>query len=413
MTYEPNPLTSLVVPTRNRHTYLVLLARALLASVSRDFELLIYDNSDNPGGFEAAGGVLGDSRLRYFYDPTPMSITQNFEKALSQAQGDYVCMIGDDDGVTEGLFVLVRWLKQHNIDAATTIVATYLWPGVESSLDGKQTTGVLRIPRYSSCVEFVDSSSALEAVLASGGTSIGNLPSVYQGIVSRRALDRLIKLTGTRFPGPSPDMANAIGLSAVIDRFAFVSFPVVISGSCNVSGAAEGARHQHQGEIADKRFLPPDTAKQWPPKIPFYFSGPTIWAATVIHALAATGRSSAALRLRYDRLYAACHVFTPRFSDRVVQVRGLNPGTVSTVKFRMAIAWIWHLRARALIANLWCRIQSRVFSKMYVSNISDIRDAMTHTMRESGQMHTENLSALLRRSEKMINRGCSQEAEIE
>jgi glycosyltransferase involved in cell wall biosynthesis len=155
------PLISVVVPTRNRHVYLMILARALLASVAQDFELLIYDNSDEPGGFEAGGGILSDSRLRYFCDSTPMSITQNFEKALSQARGDYVCMIGDDDGVPEGLFVLERWLKQHNIDAATTGVATYLWPGVESSLDGKQTTGVLRIPRYSSSVEFVNSSSAL------------------------------------------------------------------------------------------------------------------------------------------------------------------------------------------------------------------------------------------------------------
>lgn len=386
MKNDSAPLISIVVPTRNRHFYLAILARSLLAMPEPDFELVVHDNSDAPGGFEAATGKLADPRLRYVYDPTQMSITQNFEKALTHARGEYVCMIGDDDGVTEAIFGVARWLKAHGIEAATTPVATYLWPGVESALNGKQTTGILRMPWFTSRIRLVDAKAALEVVLASGAIRIGELPCVYQGIVSRQALERLNALSGTRFPGPSPDMANAVGLSAVIDRFARISFPVVISGSCNVSGAAEGARHQHHGEIADKAFLPPDTASRWPSTVPFYFSGPTLWAATLIHALIATGRGTAAQRLRYDRLYAACSVFTPKYRDRVALVRRHHPALVSSAAFSWSIAWIWHLRARALIGNIWSRLQARLFSPALGAAVPDIEAAIGQVSATAGPL---------------------------
>jgi hypothetical protein len=364
--------------------YLAVLVRSLLAMRSRDFELLVHDNSTEPGGFEEACGRVDDPRLRYVYDPTPMSITQNFEKSVSLARGDYVCMIGDDDGVTESIVTLAHWMGKRGIDAAVVPVPTYLWPGVASKLDGSQTQGVLSLPRYSRSIELVDAASAVDEVLRSGGVRIGNLPSVYQGIVSRRALDRLRKLTGTCFPGPSPDMANAVGLSAVVDRFARVSFPVVISGSCPVSGAAEGARHRHEGEIVDKKFLPPDTAARWPVQVPFYFSGPTLWAATLVHALVATGRPELAQRLRVDRLYASCTVLNPRYRDRVAEARRRNPGLVSTRRLVVGIAWIWSLRAQALAGNIGRRAVSAARGGAHVQGLGDIGQVIAHLTRAFG-----------------------------
>jgi len=357
---------------------------------SQDLELIVHDNSSEPGGFVAAVGALSDSRLRYVYDSTPMSITENFERAVSLARGDYVCMIGDDDGVTESVVQLARWLRARNIDAAISPVPTYYWPGVASTLGGKQTIGMLRVPRYSSGIEIVESAVALKAVLRSGGIRIGALPSVYQGIVSRRALERLFDLVGTRFPGLRPDMANAVGLTAVVERFARLSFPVVISGSCSVSGAAEGARHQHHGELGDRKFLPKDTAEHWPSEIPNYFSGPTLWAATLIHALSSTGREEAVSLLRYDRLYAACHVLSPpMYRDRVEKARSQNQDYVTPVRLWLAIAWVWNLRAQALCINLLGRVQSRFSRKTHVVGIVDIEQAISYITREFGPIPTD------------------------
>ncbi|MGB7741057.1 MAG: glycosyltransferase [Steroidobacteraceae bacterium] len=375
---DSTPLISIVVPTRNRHYYLAHLVRTILAMKSPEIELVVHDNSPDPKAFKREFEGVGDSRLRYFHDATPMSITENFSRSVALARGRYICMIGDDDGVTESIVDLAAWLEREGIDAAAVNVATYLWPGVESALDGAQREGVLRLPAYSGVTEVVDSAEALDRVLVSGGIRIGDLPSVYQGIVARKAMERLRDRAGSCFPGPSPDMANAVGLSAVVDRFARVAFPVVISGSCPVSGAAQGARREHHGEIADQAFLPHGTAESWPAQVPFYFSGPTLWAATLIHALTATNRADLISRLRFDRLYGACAVFAPAYRSRLDQARARNPGLVRGRSFIAAVVWVWWLRVQALSGNMARRLGSAPRGLGRVEGLANIGDVVGH-----------------------------------
>ena len=373
---EQIPLVSIVVPTRDRHEYLAHLVRSVLAMKSPSIELVVHDNSMDPEKFTREFGGVVDSRLRYVHDGTTMSITDAFSRSVALARGRYICMIGDDDGVTESIVDLAGWLEREGIDAAVVDVATYLWPGVESALDGAQVKGVLRLASCTGDTAVVDSSDALDRVLASGGIRIGDLPSVYQGIVARNAMERLRDLAGSFFPGPSPDMANAVGLSAVIDRFARVAFPVIISGSCPVSGAAQGARREHHGEIADRTFLSAGTAENWPVQVPFYFSGPTLWAATLIHAMTATKRTHLMSRLRFDRLYGACAVFTPGYRSRVERARSENPGLVSGPGLVTAMAWVWWLRAKALAWNMARRFGGARTGQGRIEGLPNIGDVV-------------------------------------
>jgi hypothetical protein len=345
-----SPIVSIVVPTRNRHFYLACLIRTLLGMKSDDFEIVVHDNSDENGEYLRECGSITDPRLRYYFNPAKLSIAENCDQVLSLARGRYVCMIGDDDVVTESIVDLARWMEASGIEAAATVYPAYLWPGVGSRLDGQQSGGILRLPRYTGRIERVKTSAALHAVLASGGIMLGDLPSVYAGVISKRALDDLKAATGTYFPGPSPDMANAIGVSAFIESFVKVSVPIYVAGACPKSASAEGARHGHVGEVADKTFLGADTAARWPAEVPFFFSGQTLLAATLIHALEATGRGSLRAQIRLDRLYAACGVFHRQYADRVASTREKNG--VSAFRCFAAAGWVWWQRAKALARNL-------------------------------------------------------------
>ena len=397
MSQHASPVISIVVPTRNRHKYLVTLVQSLLSMESADFEVVVHDNSDEPGGFEAAGGKLGDSRLLYHYNSSPMSMVQNFENALAFANGDYVCMLGDDDGVTDKIIDLARWLKENNIEAAVTPVVTYLWPGVSSKASGNQQTGIIRVPDYNFGYEIVEYADGLLATLEIAGLSLSNIPSVYQGLISRSALDRLFLLAGTRFPGPSPDMANAIGLSAVIERFVRVSFPVVIAGSCPGSGAAEGANHQHHGEISERKFLPEGTADRWPKEVPFFFSGPTLWATTLLEALVLTGQIKSASYFRYDRLYASCMVFTPKHKNRVLEARNANPRPYSSAQMITAYLWVWSLRFGAFRRNIVNRMYSR-FRR--TGKLDHIGHAILHVSDAFGTLPLKAIPPLSNRAQK-------------
>lgn len=372
------PILSIVVPTKNRHRYLETLVQSLLRMQSRDFEIVVHDNSEDNAEYVRLCGTISDPRLKYFSDPTPMAITENCEKAIDHARGDFVCMIGDDDGVTESIVDLARWLKSQILDAAIAPVAIYFWPGVGGALDANSSQGLLRLPRYSGAIDIVEESRALDFVLNSGGIRIGDLPSVYQAVVSRRALDALKLRAGTYFPGPSPDMASAVGLSAVMSKFARVDLPVVISGSCPVSGAAEGARHRHEGEIADRKFLSADTVPQWPTQVPFFFSGATLWAATLMRALSLTGRDDLLSRVRVDRLLAACIVFNPKYRARVSAVRDKHPALVSSIALFSALGWVWWQRAKALAENLLRKLVSSGDTGRQVTGLRDIGEVVDH-----------------------------------
>ncbi len=373
-----SPLLSVVVPTRNRYPYLAALLSALTKFKSMNFEVLVHDNSDGTGRFNEFCGSIQDRRIRYEFSPDRLSITENFERGIEHSHGRYVCMIGDDDGVTEGIVALADMLERASIDAAVFPVPTYLWPGVGSALDGRQMTGILRVPRYTGRVSVLSVGEALEATIRAGGTRIVNLPGIYQGVVSREALRRLKALAGTYFPGASPDMASAVGLSAVIDQVAKVDWPFVISGSSPGSGAAQGSERAHEGELADKSFLPPGTADRWPAEVPFYFSGPTLWAATLVEALRVTRRADRVADIRWDRLYAACRVFNPRFSKRVSDARARNPGLVTRRAYVGALVWVWSERARALAKNLATKGISMLGRQVRSSGLCDIDAVVTY-----------------------------------
>jgi hypothetical protein len=372
------PTLSLVVPTRNRHGYLDKLVRRLLRIDAADLEVVVHDNSDDNSEYFRLSGSIADGRLKYVFNPVPMSITENFERSVGMANGEFVCMLGDDDGVAESIVDLARWMKAGAIDAALAPVSTYLWPGVSGMLDANSSQGLLRLPRYSGKIEIVEESAALDFVLNSGGIRIGDLPSVYQAVISKRALEALKVRAGTYFPGPSPDMASAVGLSAVITKFVRVDLPIVISGSAPGSGAAEGARHRHEGEVADRKFLPADTVPLWPTQVPFFFSGSTLYAATLMRALALTGRDELLSRVRVDRLYAACLVFNPKYRDRVTAVRERHPTLVSSFALIIARGWVWWQRAKALSGNLQRKLISRGANGRQVVGLQDIGAVIDH-----------------------------------
>jgi glycosyltransferase involved in cell wall biosynthesis len=169
---------------------------------SEDFEVVIQDNSDENSEYLQACGSITDHRLRYYYDPARLSISENCERGLSLARGSFVCMIADDDAVTESIIDLARWMEASGIEAAATVYPTYLWPGVGSVLDGTQVRGILRLPRYTGGVEYINASEALDVVLSSGGITLGDLPSVYAGVISKRVLDKLKSTRRHVFPRP-------------------------------------------------------------------------------------------------------------------------------------------------------------------------------------------------------------------
>ena len=100
---------SVLLPTRNRLSLLKLAVETVRRQTYDNWEIIISDNDSTDPIKEWVDG-LGDNRIHYFRTEGFVPVTDNWNNAHSRATGDYVLMLGDDDGLLPGYFEKARAL---------------------------------------------------------------------------------------------------------------------------------------------------------------------------------------------------------------------------------------------------------------------------------------------------------------
>lgn len=348
------PLLSIVVPSKNRHNYLKFLVEYFNSIQSDKLELIIHDNSDkeSDNNFGSHIHSLCNSRIKYFYSQDDLSVIDNCNIALSKAIGKYVTMIGDDDIFSKHIVEYIEKYKEENIDAILPIKSSYVWPDVNPRLYKNKLSGWYSVKSFNYKKTRINVNKELENVLNLGGVKILNLPRIYHGIIRRDILEKIYLETNSYFPGPSPDMANAIAICQYIDTYEMIDVPLIISGHSLLSTGGQGAQGQHYGEISKIRHLPKDTAANWDEDVPFYWSGNTIYAESVIQALKKTNRIDLLKKFNFEYLIANCFVFDTNFKDRIEKVySSKNSSFKLKVKYYILLIWLKRINFH-LINNL-------------------------------------------------------------
>lgn len=311
-------ILSIIIPTKNRYYTLFSLVETLLSFDIPEMEILIQDNSDdNTEALNFIQKQSAHSNLKYFYESDRLSVIENSDRAVLNSTGDYICFIGDDDGVMSYIIQVVKWMKRNNVRALKAFKPDYYWPNQKSNFLSRDTSGNLRLKGFKYEVIKRSTKAGLIDTLKKGGTSLNLLPCLYHGIVERDVLNKIYELCATFFPGPSPDMSNAVALTQIIKDYVYVGFPVVISGKNTQSTGGQGVLHQHISRIEDVSHLPNKTSEEWSRKIPKYWTGPTIWAESVIKAVESCDNSDVLKDFNYDYLYATIDIFHGGFRDEI------------------------------------------------------------------------------------------------
>jgi len=129
MSTKKTPLLSVIIPTRNRVNYAKSAIQAILRISSDDLQLVVEDNSDTTELADWVNNRFDDERLIYHYSDIPISMSENYERAMTLASGEYICFIGDDDGVNPEIIEAVMWAKNFKLDALVVPgVINYVWP---------------------------------------------------------------------------------------------------------------------------------------------------------------------------------------------------------------------------------------------------------------------------------------------
>jgi glycosyltransferase involved in cell wall biosynthesis len=123
---------SVVIPTHDR---LQLLSDAI-ETVRRQgddiaWDLLVFDNaSEEPIGAHVES--LADRRIRYARSDAFLPVTESWNQAIDRARGDYVIVLGDDDGLAPGYFSKLRQIIDdfERPEIVYTALYQFMHPGV-------------------------------------------------------------------------------------------------------------------------------------------------------------------------------------------------------------------------------------------------------------------------------------------
>ena len=282
--YPINPLLSILIATKNRIPFCISAIKSILSFSELDFELIIQDNSDSNELSCYIANNIKDKRLIYNYTPPPYSSIDNFNAVMSLAKGEYVCLIGDDDGINPEIFDVVRWAKINKIDSIyPKVYASYIWPNTLSQYQ----SGHLSINKFTSHVFSINPKNKLHLLLKNGIVNYMDfqLPKVYHGIVKRDCFEEIFSLTGHYFGGLSPDIYSAVALASIVKKHYIIDYPLTISGVCNASTTIDNIKGAHAGKLEKAPHFRDRNEYVWDENIPRFYSVQTIWAESAIKAI--------------------------------------------------------------------------------------------------------------------------------
>lgn len=229
---------TICLPTRNRQGYCIETIKALAESDGQDFEVIVADNSDDPAPLSNfLTHDFKDSRFRLIPPaPTVLSMVDNWERAVEQAEGRWITVIGDDDHIDPRLAGLIRRYEvlYRNVDAISWECMTFQWP------DNRPVPTLARIPLASDTR--VQSSQALGNRLFrwSGqkrrpGVGVG----IYHGAIKRSLMERIRQAYGGRyFEHPNVDWESTCKVVAQASVIVHCQRPFSVLGACAASNSA-------------------------------------------------------------------------------------------------------------------------------------------------------------------------------
>jgi glycosyltransferase involved in cell wall biosynthesis len=223
---------SVLLPTRNRLQFLRFAVETVRRQDYADWEIIVSDNDSDD---DIAGYVAGCAEPRIHYQRTDrfLPVTENWNYALSQSRGDYVIMLGDDDGLMPGYFRTMTELMTRFGRPELIYTSGYLfaYPGVLPD----HPNGLLN--HYRNGVFFggaeqpfrLDPRQARRVALDAMNFKMTFGFNMQYSLISRSLIDRLRPL-GPFFQSPFPDYYATIVMFLKAQQIVVEPQPLVAIG---------------------------------------------------------------------------------------------------------------------------------------------------------------------------------------
>lgn len=313
------PLLSILIPTKNRYETLLPVVTEIAARISDPrLQIVICDNS-LPRQSSIDALLISDPRIEYIYSKEDISIVENTERGIDICQGEYICFIGDDDLVSPHIMEVVDWLKDSGQDCLIYPPARYWWSTVSFAKETRYShPGAFWLPKaHDGTVRQLDAAAELDRVLARGGVAYMDLPRLYHGIASQRAIYRMMERFGRAVPGSSPDMALCVALALTNEHYLSIDYPVTVFGASRNSGGGWTAAKKHHGQIADQKHLPGNILDNWNGNLPKIWTEQIIYPQTIYEVMS---QGNYKIDISYPTTYASIIAYEPHIIPDLLPV---------------------------------------------------------------------------------------------
>lgn len=219
-----------------------------------NWEIIVSDNfseEDIKGYLDS----LSEPRIKYYRTDSFVPVTENWNNALSHSDGDYVIMLGDDDGLMAGYFsTLFNLIEKFNSpDFIYTNAFLYAYPGVLPGVPEGFLKTYSRREIFQSTHDpfWLDKNKAIKFVQNSLDFRVTFDYNMQFSLVSRKIIEEM-KQYGSFYQSPYPDYyaSNAIMFKA--ERILVVPIPLVTIG---ISPKSFGYYYFNDAESDGNAFL--------------------------------------------------------------------------------------------------------------------------------------------------------------
>lgn len=244
----PNLKISIIIPTRNRAEYLEHCIASCLLTDDPNIEVIV-SNNNSADNTESVVASFQDSRLKYYNTGEDISMRANWEFGLKKSTGDYVVLIGDDDGFYKnGLDTLRHIIDKHEPDVITWRQISYFWPQKTGEKLGLLK---LKLGTFFGPLEIRDARQMLKEYCSAKVTNYIKGANIYHGCVSRKVIDHVKTKSSTYFMAFSPDVYAAIANLTASKKIYIINHRLSIGG---MSKKSNGMGFSTRGKVtADQR----------------------------------------------------------------------------------------------------------------------------------------------------------------
>jgi len=222
---------TIVIPTRERAETLGSTLQTCLGQDYQPLEILVSDNFSQDHTKKVVES-FSDRRIRYLNTGKRMSMSGNWEFALSHVKEGFVTFVGDDDGLLpDSINNGMEIIKKFSLGALSWKKVEYTWPSYPIS----GLKNLLVIPQLNYLLRFSSEKAIRDC--SSFFLWYNYCPCVYNSLVDFSILEKIRNKTGIFFHSVIPDVYSGFAISSELKSYFYSMRPFSINGA---SGQSNG-----------------------------------------------------------------------------------------------------------------------------------------------------------------------------